>query len=265
MAFTIGTEVFPTDGTHIASVIPIEYTGNRSLLPGIDRITHLDCTSASVTATLPDAVSSNGIRFLIKNTGLSAINVARLAPLGSDTIEGVPAARPCILSNGTEYVEVYSDGTTSWKKSVQRTFTFASIQANASTSNIGTTFAKFDGWDQNTLSTSEKCVVDLTNNRIDILDFQGPVQDGYQIDAALSFEYNNNNTVTAQIFADGVLKGIPLSINAGGAGKPVSITIPDAFSITNPTTCELHIKAEAGGSSTLTVVQAKMIISRIGG
>lgn len=253
----------------MAELIPLlytiqKYTSSATLVNDVDFNIEGDCTSATVELTLPDALTATRPIF-IKNTGLSATNVVKILAKGSDTIENVPNTRPCILASSTEYVGMYPNGTTSWQKNVQRTFTFGSIQATASTPTISTSFTKFDAWTTNSHSTPDKCEVNLTTNVIDILDFQGPFVDGYATTVTMSFEYTNNKTVTAQLYVNGALTGIPVSVNGLGSGKPTTINISDSIRVTSATQLELHIKAETGGAATLTLTEAKMICERIGG
>jgi len=253
----------------MAELIPLlydiqKYSSSASLVNNVDFSVEAHCTSATVELTLPDALTATRPIF-IKNTGLSATNTVKVLAKGSDDIEGVPNTRPCILASSTEYMGLYPNGTTSWQKNNQRTFTFGAIEATSSTPTIGVAFSNFDDWTTNSHSTPDKCVVNLTNNVIDILDFQGPFVDGYQVTVDLSFEYNNNNTVTAQLYVNGALTGVPISETGRGAGKPVSLNITDSIRVTSATTLELHIKAEAAGAANLTLTQAKMICERIGG
>jgi len=253
----------------MAELIPIlysvqKYSANRTLIDGVDFIVEGDCTGNDVDLTLPDAATATRPIF-IKNTGLSATDVVKYIPAGSDDIEGVPASRPGILAASTEYVGLYPNGTTSWQRNNQRTFTFGSIECNSGSPTIGTSFANFDAWNVDAHSTPQKCEVNLTTKVIDILDFQGPFIDGYKVTATLSFEYTNNKIVIAQLYVNGALTGIPVSVNALGSGKPTTLNIADSIRVTSATTLELHIMAETGGAATLTIVEAKMICERIGG
>jgi len=199
--------------------------------------------------------------FFIKRV-VNGNNIVSLNTAGSDTIDG--ALNGYTLSLLNEYIGVFSDGTDDWKIYTSDLFSICTMEAAATTFDVTTSLLKFTSWDTVIFSTPAKLVGNLTTNVVDILEFQGATgADGYQVIVELNFEYTNNATVSAQLFANGALIGAaPVSQNAQGTGKPVSIVIIKQIGITALTTLELHVSSENAG--TMTIISAEIQVQRIG-
>jgi len=254
-----GTELLIISGIGIDSLLPQLRVASKTLVPGVDQRIQADPTGGDIDFVLPDAVSSEGITFWMKRI-TNGGNVVSLDAAGSDSIEDKVSGYK--LSLVDEYIGVYSDGTPMWKIFSRDILSISTITATAASFVATTSFVKFDGWDGTVFDTPEKLVASTSNNRIDILEFQGPVQDGYTINVTFNFEFTNNNVVTLQFFANGALISLPVSVNALGTGKPLSITLLDNVGITALTALELHIKVENAG--TITSINARMQIQRLG-
>jgi len=255
----IGTGIKITGVAEQDSIIPVTRTSDRILDPGIDQMIQGDPTVADINFTLPDAVSNAGVEFFLKRITNSG-NVVILKAGGSDTIEG--GVNGSILALINEFIHVYSDGTINWRIKNVDVFSICTMQATAASFTVTTSLVKFNGWDTVVFGTPQKLEGSLTNDRIDIVQFQGPIADGYSISITFDFIYTNNNTVTAQLFVAGSLVGIPVSVNALGTGKPTSITFSFDAGVISTGTIELHVSAENGGS--ITSINALMRAVRIG-
>lgn len=258
-ALLSGTMLKITGGVEVDSLLPITRVASKTLVPGVDQMIQGDPTLADITFTLPDAVSNPGVMFFIKRI-TNGGNVVNLNAAGSDDIESKVAGY--ILALPDEFICLYSDGTVHWRVAARDILSISTITATAVSFGATTSFVKFDGWDDVPFDTPDKLVGSLTNNRIDILEFQGPIQDGYTVNATFGCEFTNNNIVTAQFFANGALIGQPIPINALGTGKPISIFLFDKIGISALTALELHIKVENAG--TINNITAKMQIERLG-
>jgi len=94
-----------------------------------------------------------------------------------------------------EYYGFKCDGTT-WREFGHSTNAFATLQQTASdTFSITTSFTKFDTWDGTPVfSTPGRLFANAASDQIDILEFEGPVADGYAVACTISFEYTSNQT-----------------------------------------------------------------------
>lgn len=256
---TIGTDLVPTDSAQIDSIIPILRITSKTLVPGTDRSVTADPTAGDIVFTLPDAASNAGVVFFIKRVENGG-NLVRINAGGSDSIEHRAAGY--ILSLENEFITVYSDGTTAWRMGPRDLLSIATISVTGGSWTGTTSFTKFDSWDAALFSTPAKLVGSVANDNIAILEFQGPIQDGYTINMTFNCEYTNNSTITVQAYANGSLIGIPFSVNALGNGKPITLTIFENVGVSALTDLELHIKLENAG--TLTDINAKMQIQRLG-
>jgi len=243
----------------LESLIPVTHMVSQTLVPGDDQLVQGDPTAADIDFTLPDAASNAGVEFFIKRV-VNGGNIVTAMPAGSDDIEGTSGGYILALVN--EYIHVYSDGTTTWKIKNINIFAICTMQATAASFTVTTSLTKFTSWDTVVFSTPQKLVGSLANDRIDILQYQGPIADGYSNAVTFSFIYTNNNTVTAQLYVNGALVGIPVSVNALGSGKPTSLTFVLDVGVVTTGAVELHLMAENGG--TMTAINALIRTVRIG-
>jgi len=258
-ALIAGTDIKVVNGTKIDSIIPPTRTTSKTLVAGVDQIIQADPTAGEITFTLPDAVSNPGVRFFVKRI-INGNNNVNIETSGSDTLEGTSNGYSLALLD--EHLGIYSDGTASWRIYTKDIFSICTMSATAASFTVTDSPTKFTSWDTVVFSTPGKLVGNLTTDVIDILEFQGPVADGYTVNVLFSFGFTNNNTVTFQLMINGALAGTPISVNANGSSKPVSVAIIEQLAVTVATTLELHITAENGGS--ITGINASMQIQRIG-
>lgn len=254
-----GTEIKIDSGFIIDSLLPALRTSSKTLAPGDDQFMMADPTGGLIAFVLPDATTNPGVKFWMKRI-VNGGNLVTLDPAGSDTIENKVGGYTLSLID--EYIGVISDGTANWKIFSRDILSISTITATAASFIATTSFVKFNGWDTVVFDTPGKLVGNLTTDVIDILEFQGPVQDGYTVNATFGCEFTNNNIVTAQFFANGALIGQPIPVNALGTGKPISIFLFDKIGITALTALELHVKVENAG--TINNINAKMQIERLG-
>jgi len=257
--FKQGAPLKATGDAEIDSLIPVTRTVTKTLVPGDDERIQVDPTAATVVLTLPDAASNAGVSFFIKRIANGG-NCVDLEAAGSDKIDDTSNGYKLSLIN--EFIGVYSDGTTTWRIFAKDIFSICTMTATAASFVVTTSPVKLTAWDAVVFDTPDKLVGNFSTDVINILEFQGPVADGYNVNVTLGFEYTNNNTVTAQLFINGALTGIPVSVNAQGTGKPVSISINQQVAVSSTTTLELHVSAENGG--TIDDINALMQIQRIG-
>lgn len=261
-AFIVGTKSMFTSANTVDSLLPVTRVASKTLVPGIDQLVQGDPAAGNLVFSLPDGTTSNGISFLLKRINSASNNIVTLLPVGGDSIDGGTAG--FVLGNVNEWVEVYSDGTPIWRRRNGRTFAIGSLATNGSgTFSLTTGFTKLTTWNDNGFSTAGRIIADHTTDQLKVLNFQGPLFDGYDISLQLSIEFNVNKIVTAQMFANGALVGFPSSVNAAGSGKPVTIYINSPIGITSTTDIEVHVKGESAG--TLTVLPSVVVASRIGG
>lgn len=261
-ALTKGAPRKSTAGAVVDNLLAVVRTASRTLIPGDDQLIHVDPTLADIMNTLPDPelAANIGVEFFIKRTVNGANNV-QLECLVGDTIEGVISTNPFGLAFQNDSIHVYSDGTSDWKIKSRVLFSIATMTAEAASFGVTTSFVKFDQWDTSVFETPHKVETDLVNNRINVVEFQGP-QDGYEVNFTFNCEYTNNNVVTVQVFADGVPVGLPININALGTGKPISLTHDSQIGITALAAIELRVKAENAG--TITNIGAELQVTRVG-
>lgn len=248
-----------TGNAQIDSLIPLTVTATKTLAAGTDQRIQVDPTLGDIVLTLPDAASNSGLEFFIKRT-VNGGNIVSLDSAGSDTIDDTDVGY--ILSLINEYIGVYSDGTTSWKIFDKDIFSICSMTATAQSFVVTTSPTKFTSWDTVIFDTPSKLIGNLTTDVVDMVEFQGPVTDGYTVNITFGFTYTNNNIVTGQILVNGILTGVPVNVNALGAGKPTSIVIIQQIGITSTTTLELHLSAENAG--TINDINAVVQVQRIG-
>ena len=168
-----------------------------------------------------------------------------------------------VLGLINEFVSFKWDGFT-WREDAHSLQAFATLSQEASsTFSITTSFTKLTTWDTTVFSTNGKLIADLANNEIDILDFEGPIQDGYDIRITLTFEYTNNTMVTGQIAVDGTPVSTPVSVNGLGTNKLVSLIIDQQIGVGGADSISLVLKADSGG--TLTAITGRFTASRIKG
>lgn len=260
--FTPGAPIKSTAIRTIDNLLPIVRIASKTLQASVDQKVHANPASGSLLFTLPDPelAENIGIEFFIKRTDNGGNNV-QLACLAGDTIEGVPSTNRFGLAFENDSIKVYSDGTSDWKIESRVMFSIATITASAASFVVTTSAVKFDQWDTVVFDTPNKVQASLANDRVDLVEFQGP-QDGYEVNFTFNCEYTNNNVVTAQIFAGGALVGLPISINALGTGKPMSLKYITQIGVTSLTAVELHVKAENAG--TITSINAELQVKRIG-
>ena len=188
-ALLVGTELMNISGIGIDSLLPQLRTSSKTLVKGTDQRTQWDPTSGDLTATLPDAVTNPGVLFWLKRV-TNGGNAVNLEAAGSDSIDGTTNGYTLALIN--EYIGVYSDGTTEWKIYAKDIFSIATITATAASFTVTTSPTKFTSWDTVAFSTPQKLIGNLTTDVIDILEFQGPIADGYTVNATFAFIYTNN-------------------------------------------------------------------------
>ena len=244
----------------IDTLLPITLTASATLAPGTHQKTQADPTLGDVVLTLPDPATNAGVSFFVKRITNSG-NIVKLIPAGLDSIDEVTTG--FLMSLEQEYVEVYSDGTAIWKRERQRRFAFGALESTSGSFAATTTPAKLTAWNAVRFETPQRIVPSTVDNDIDIVDFNGPIQDGYKVDFVMSFDFTNNQTVTAQIYSNGALQGHPVSVNALGTGKPVTLSINEPLTITSATQVELHISVETNG--TINNINGSLVLERIGG
>lgn len=235
-------------------------TASTSLVAGLNRMTHVDPSGGVIALTLPnpELAVNIGEEFYIKRTENGGNNVT-VAPLAGDTIQGVTTNFGLSFENDS--ITVYSDGTSDWKIKSRSLFSIATLTATSASFGVTTSPVKFNGWDTLVFDTPNKVEGDLGNNRIEIVEFQGP-QDGYAVNVTFNCEYTNNSVVTMQLFVGGALVGLPVAVNALGSGKPMSLTYVTQIGVVSTTSVELHIMAETPG--TITNINAELQVKRIG-
>ena len=245
-----------TMGPHNISNI----VASQALAVDTDSYAMVDPTAGEVTLTLPDSATNAGKRFFIKRIANGG-NAIRVIPSGSDLIDG--NGDLFVLATRNEYLEVISDGSTNWRSVGQRTFAFASIQTSTpDTFALTTGLTKLTTWAIDAFTTLSRLEANSANDQIDIIYVSAPV-DGYLVSATVTVEFTNNQTITAQIYADGVLQGVPVSGTGLGSGKPLTLTVALPIPVSSSTSIELHVMGESAG--TLTVNSAFMLAERIGG
>lgn len=257
---TKGAPYKAKSGSVLESLIPVTRTVSKTLVAGDDQLIHVDPTLASVVLTLPDPELADniGIIFFIKRI-INGLNNVTIIPTVGDSIEGVTTNFGLAFENDS--IEIYSDGTSDWKIKSRVMFSISTLTATAASFVVTTSPVKFDQWDTIVFTTPNKVEGNLTDDRVDIEEFQGP-QDGYEVNFTFNCTYTNNSVVTAQFFAGGVLVGLPININALGTGKPISLKYITQIGIAALTAVELHISAENAG--TITNINAEIQVKRIG-
>jgi hypothetical protein len=255
-----GTAIWRVIGTSIPVPIdPVTTTASKTLVYGVDDDTMADPTLAPIVLTLPDAASNIGNKFFVKRV-VNGGNAVTLLPAGSDTID---TGASYILANNFEYIGVVSDGTTAWKATEQRSFSFASMLITVPTSiSIDPTFINLNIWNTNAFITPARLEPDEVNGQLKILHSTAP-QEGYNVRATVTFEFTNNQIVTMQAYVNGALAGVPVAANGLGAGKPITLTIAQPIATVGITNIEIRVKGESSG--VLTVDSASFVADRIGG
>jgi len=236
------------------SVTPVMRTASKTLVPGDDRVVMADPTSGVLTFTLPDAVSSAGICFLVKRV-VNGSNHVAIAAGGSDTIDGVTS--DFIIGNVNEWLEVVSDGTTDWRVIGRRTFAVAVMQyvGTTTTQTLTTTPVKIDAWNTNGLSTPGRIIADQANNVVGVLNIQNSFLDAYEVVFALTFRYANSVDLDFTAYVNGVATtvGAPSVGKGAGTDVHVSFNAPITVLASGGTPQDIEVRASVGsGSNTIT-------------
>lgn len=247
----------------MAELIPILqavqlHTATATLVDGTDFNINCDPTSGDMVLTLPDAATATRSIFLkrIVNGG----NKVSIVPAGSDTIDDTSVGYMFSLIN--EFLEIYPDGGSVWRIKGKDFFSICTMTATAASFVATTSMVKFDGWDTDIFSTPGKLIADIPNNNIEIAEFQGPVADGYSVNVTFNCEFTVNKIVVMRLYINGALAGIPVSVNASGSGKPITLSITQQVASLAVTDLELHVSVETAG--TITAINALIQIQRIG-
>ena len=133
---------------------------------------------------------------------------------------------------------------------------------NSTSFPLTTSFVKYTDWQTPFFSTPQRILASLTNDQIELSNLRvgsgGLV--GYRVGAQVNFEYTNNRTVQMQLVhsVDGVVAG-PVSVNADGSGKPVSLQLVRPFAVTAAGNLYLEFSSETAGG-TFNVLNASFVI-----
>lgn len=214
-------------------------------------------TNGSDTFTLPTPSSAlNGKERWMYRTG----GASNFTTITGNICDKVSGSR--VIGLVDEHIAFKCNGST-WLESGHSTLAFATLsQVSSASFAVTTSYTKFTGWDTVIFSTPGRLIADLTDNIIDVLDFDGVV-DGYKLDCTLSFEYTNNKVVTAQIAVDGVPVSTPVTVNSLGSNKPVTIVIDQAIGVLAEGEISLLILSETAGN--ITSLTGRFTASRIKG
>lgn len=247
----------------MAELIPILqsvqlHTTTATLVDGTDFLINADPTAGDMILTLPDAATATRSIFLKRIS--NGNNTVSIKAAGSDAIDDTVNGYMFSLIN--EFLELYPDGGTVWRIKGKDLFAICTMTATAASFAATTSLVKFDGWDTDVFSTPGKLIADLVNSNVEVAEFQGPVADGYEVNVTFNCEFTNNKIVIMQLYIGGELAGIPVSVNALGAGKPVTLPITQQIAATAVTDLELHVSVET--AATITDINALIQIKRIG-
>lgn len=216
------------------------------------------------TITLPTAVGIAGKFYTIKKVS-GGTKFTSIAPTGGETIDNI--SPEFILGNNNEFVDVVSNGT-NWKVAGRRTFDFGQIARPAgsgtTTQPLTPTPIVADFFDTNSFSTPGRSTADQANNQISVVDIQNLGGDAHEVFANVTFQYDNSQNVTFEIYVNGVATGLSQSQEGKGSNDNVSLTINGFVSLTvEPSNIQLFVFAQ--NSSTITYLSGTLTNERIGG
>jgi hypothetical protein len=256
---TNGTDTQATDTDQIDSVVPgADLTAAAiNLVAGTHRRRYYDPTAADIILTLPAPV--DGVAFFIKRVA----NGGNAVKITGQTIDGIIGDYIIGLEGG--YVELVANA-------ARNTYDIVNMSnpaigqllrdTDSTAFTMTTSFTKYDDWEIPSFSTPQKILASVTNDQIELSNLRigGAGQVGYRVEAQVNFEYTNNRTVQMQLVhsVDGIVAG-PVSVNADGSGKPVSLQIVRPFGVANVGNLYLEFSGETGGG-TFNVLNANFVI-----
>lgn len=256
---TNGTDTQATAAAQIDSVVPgADLTAaSINLVAGVHRRRYYDPTAADIMLTLPAPV--DGVAFFIKRVA----NGGNAVKITGQTIDGITGDYVIGLEGG--YVELMGNASRNTYDIVNMSNPAIAqlLRDTDSTSfSLTTSFVKYTDWETPFFSTPQRILASLPNDQIELSNLRigGVGLQGYRVETQVNFEYSNNRTVQMQLVhsVDGVVAG-PVSVNADGPGKPVSLQIVRPFAVTAAGNLYLEFSAETAGG-TFNVLNANFVI-----
>jgi len=256
---TNGTDTQATDTAQIDSIVSGADlpAAAINLVAGTHRRRFYDPTANDIVLTLPAPV--DGVAFFIKRVA----NGGNSVKITGQTIDGITG--DYVLGIESTFVELVASA-------ARNTYDIVNANnlaigqlirfADSTTFGLTTSFVKYTDWETPFFSTPQRIIANITNDDIEIENLRvgsGGLQ-GMLIECNFNFEYTNNRTVQMQLVhsVDGVVAG-PVSVNANGAGKPVSLMINRPFAITTEGDMSIEFSAETGGG-TFNVLNSNLVI-----
>lgn len=256
---TNGTDTQATDTDQIDSVVPgADLTSAAiNLVAGTHRRRYYDPTANSIILTLPAPV--DGVAFFIKRVS----NGGNTVKITGQTIDGITG--DYVLGLEGTYIELVANAARNTYDIVNMSNpAIGQLLRNTDSTafSMTTSFVKYNDWETPFFSTPDRITANLTDDDIELRNLRvgGAGLQGYRINCGFNFEYTNNRTVQMQLVhsVDGVVAG-PVSVNANGAGKPVSLNITRPFAVTGAGDLSIEFTAETGGG-TFTVLNSSFVV-----
>lgn len=212
-------------------------TSSSSSSIGIsDDYTRISANGQTVVMELPQASTAPmGNVYSVKLIDIAGSDYGVLCPFSGDNIDGSMSERR-MGSLGDE-ISVIKVGSSDWDILARSSSVIGEMSLVGGVINqggIGTTPVVVTAFNNNVKSTNGIITADQANNVFDITHVEDATNgDSYFVTCTITFDFSNTRNAEFEIYVDGVATGVKSSVEGGGVGDFVNVTLAGTVNVSS--------------------------------